>query len=101
MVQVSSFVPAGVESKLPCTMLLIHVLHNSASVMTWRMWLNDLQISFQIDGSMIVGQRVQYTMDYTMHAHDPSQEEVQVAARVQEATVNTSPVAQQHSADCT
>ena len=46
--------------------------------------MNDLQISLevQIDGSMIVGQRVQYTMDYTMHVHDPSREEVQVAARV-------------------
>lgn len=90
----SSLVPDE-ESKLLCmTMLIVHVLCNSAR--TWRVRLNDSKVclEFQIDGPMMVGQRVQYMMDYTIHAHDPSLEEVRAAAKVSVATVSTSPMAE-------
>lgn len=87
----SSLFP-GVVSKLRCTtMPPVHVLCNSAT--TWRMWLDDSKacLEVQIDGLMIVG-TVKYTMDYTIYAHYPLPEEVQVAAEgEQEATVSTSP----------
>lgn len=99
----SSLVPDA-ESKLLCTtMPMIHVLCNSA--MTWRARLNDSKVclEFQIDGLVMVGRRVQYMMDYTTHAHDPSLEEVQAEARVSVTTVSTSPMAEVlgYSADCT
>lgn len=80
----SSLVP-GAESKLRCmTMPTVHVPCSSAT--TWRMWLdsNDSKVCLevQIDEPMVVGQRVRYTMDCTIHAHVPSPEEVRAAARV-------------------